>query len=98
MQGSAQTLKKALQCTDYLMHTYSDNPLTRYGKTSIIIKAKYDSAKDKENYNENTKAQNWIQTICYAWQLSTVWKSWLYVYQRTATDMDGRVGVFRPYL
>ena len=58
MQGSAQTLKKALQCTDYLMHTYSDNPVTRYGKTSILIKAKYNSAKDKENYNENTKAQN----------------------------------------
>ena len=74
---------------------YSDNPVTRYGKTSIIYQSKQ-STKDKENYNENTKAQNWI--ICYAWQLSTVWKSWLYVYQRTATDMDGRVGVFRSYL
>ena len=59
MQGSAQTLKKALQCTDYLMHTYSDNPVTRYGKTSIIYQSKQ-STKDKENYNENTKTQNSI--------------------------------------
>ena len=30
MQGSAQTLKKALQCTDYLMHTYSDKGAFKY--------------------------------------------------------------------
>ena len=53
MHGSAQTLKKAL------ILTYSDNPVTRYGKTSIIYQSKQ-STKDKENYNENTKTQNSI--------------------------------------
>ena len=55
MHGSAQTLKKAL------IHTYSDNPVKVWENIhNIPIKAKYDIAKDKENYNENTKAQNLI--------------------------------------